>query len=286
MRQCWPRDVDGLLGDWPDPCWVDLELIYSGDPCDINSAKYSPCWDPCNDMVYSVVVVEDADHVFETAPSSRNSSDRIEVYVQGDPNGGDQWGSEASEHYDKAQQYVVGYQNIAPGFAWALVGDGIICPLDPGDPWACGPEFEHAARVSGSKITYEIGASIYIWFGGLTTPIGSVADEIRQLGPGIQIGFDVVVGSRWGSAPHDDEEYGRLSANLKMDKHIYAESFQRWELRDYDGTVVPPECGDWGYVTGDIHPTRDCYVDMGDFTELSLGWLACSDPDPPCSFEW
>ena len=108
----------------------------------------------------------------------------------------------------------------------------------------------------------------------------------RELAPGMQVGFDVVVDTRWGPAPHaiDDNEFGMLSANADTQKFIYAEKFQRWELLDYDGTVVPAECGDWGHLLTDVNPIPDCYVDLGDFTQLSIDWMDCSSPDPPCSY--
>ena len=285
MRQCWPKTVDGLLGDWVDPYWVDLDLVYWGDPCDVSSAKYTPCWDPCNDMVYAAVVVEDNDHVFETGPTAWNSSDRIEVYYQGDPNGGDKWGSQDTGNHDKAQQVSVGYQLILPGWAWAMLGERYPTPGGEELPW---PEFDYrfGTRVGGNIITYEIGAKMYVWYGGNTLPIGSVGDEVRQLGPGMQIGFDVVVGSRWGGLPHDDDEWGMLSANLNTDKYIFADQFQRWELVNYDVTKVDLECGDWGYLVGDITTPPDCYVDLGDMAAQAIQWMDCTDPDPPCSFEW
>lgn len=42
-----------------------------------------------------------------------------------DPNGGGQWGNDTEEkRYDKAQQYIIGYQNILPGWTWAVFGNG------------------------------------------------------------------------------------------------------------------------------------------------------------------
>ena len=285
MPQCWAKNVDGFLSDWTDPCWVDLDLIYYGDPNDIISAKYTVCWDPCDDKLYAAAVVEDTHHVFETGPTNWDTSDRIEVYVQADPNGGDQWGASHSTNFDKAQQYAVGYQNILPGWTWAVFGNG--SPI-PGGEEPGNAEFQDAARLSGATINYEIGAKAYVWYGGRTLPVGSVDNVVRQLEPGIHIGFDVVANSRWGTSDPCDQNYdavyGMLSANLDTLKFVYAENFQRWELLDYDGSIVPPGCGDWGMLSADVNPTPDCYVDMGDFEELSVRWMDCTDPCAPCSY--
>ena len=279
MQHCWTKNVDGVLGDWPDPCWVALDKIYTGDPNDVLSAKYAVCWDPCDDLFYAAVQVVDTDHVFETAPTNWNTSDRVEIYVQADPNGGDNWGSIGNENYDKAQQYIVGYQGLLD-WTWAVFGHGTYLP---GDFEPFNAHFADAGRISGDTITYEISAKAWQWYGGITPAVDP--NVVRQLEPGVQVGFDVVADTRWGSAPHDDDdEFGAVSANLDTNKYIFAEKFQRWELLDYDGAIVPPECGDWGYLTADIKPAPDCYVDMGDFEELTSQWMGCTDPCAPCGF--
>ena len=273
MPQCWPKEVDGFLTDWTDPCWIDLDLIYYGDPCDIISAKYTVCWDPCDDRFYTAVVVEDTDRVFESAPTGWDSSDRVEIYVQADPNGGDQWGDDDSQLYDKAQQYIVGYQNIINGWAWAVFGNGTYIPgeIDPGNAELI---YDRGTRVSGATITYEVSAKAWIWYGGKSVP--PIPNVARRLEPGMQVAFDVVADSRRGSAPHDDDEFGMVSANSDTEKYIYAERFQRWALLDYNGQPVPPSCGDWGYLAADVFP--DCYVDLGDVAALASGWMDCTDP--------
>ena len=283
MPQCWEKDVDGHMIDWTDPCWVELDLVYfsydEGFPNDIVSAKYTVCWDPCDDLFYAAVMIDDTQHVFESAPLNWDSSDRIEVYVQADPNGGDQWGnSTADKRYDKAQQYVVGYQGILPGWTWAVFGGGQYIPedIEPGDADFI---YEGGTRVSGDTITYEIGAKSWQWYGGRTVPAESVPNVIRPLEPGIQVGFDVVADSRRGPETY---EFGMVSANLDTQKFIYADRFQRWELLDYDGSVVPPECGYWGYLPLDTD--TDCVVGLADFAAWSIYWMDCTHPDPPCSY--
>ena len=285
MSQCWPKTVDGLLGDWVDPCWVDVDLIYAGDPNDIASAKYSVCWDPCEDKLYSAIVVEDTDHVFESAPTDWNSCDRAEIYVQADPNGGDQWGSTADATYDKAQQYIVGYQGILPGWTWAVFGHGTYLP-GAFEPKNAHFTYDGGTRVNGDTITYEVSAKAWQWYGGNTPEVDP--NVVRQLEPGIQVGFDVAVGSHWGTTDPCDAaayaaEYGMLSANPITQKYIYAENFQRWELLDYDGSVVIPECGDWGYL--ELDTDVDCYIGLSDFAAWSVYWLDCTNPDPPCSYK-
>ena len=279
MHHCYGRSVDGYLTDWTDPCWVPLDQIYYGDPCDLTSAKYTVCWDPCEDRFHGAIVVEDNDQVFESSPTNWDTSDRIEIYVQADPNGGDNWGSGTTDNYDKAQQYIVGYGGTIQGVAWAVFGNGIFIPegeVDPGDAEFI---YEGGTRVSGTTITYEFSARAWQWYGGKTVPIGSVPSEVRPLAPGLQVGFDLIVDSRWGPPPHTDyQEFGMLSNNVEIDKFRYADTFQRWELLDYDGSIVPPECGDWGYLPADVNPVPDCYVDMGDLYEVAVQWMDCTDP--------
>lgn len=160
------RTVDGVVTDWSsDPdYWIDLDQTYSGNPQDITSAKYTACWDPVEDKIYAAIVVEDTDHVFESAPTAANSSDRVEIFVQGALWPEDDWWSWWSDpcyYYDIAQHYAVGYMGILPGWSWAAFGNGVYIPGDtePGDA-----DFYAAARVSGGTITYEIGATAFIWY--------------------------------------------------------------------------------------------------------------------------
>ena len=263
--------VDGLVGDWPvDPCWVDLDLIYTGEPCDITSAKYAVCWDPCDDLFYALINVVDTDHVFETAPTDWHTSDRVEIYVQADPNGGGNWGSADDATYDKAQQYIVGYQGLLD-WTWAVFGHGTYLP---GDFEPFNAHFADAGRISGDTITYEISAKAWQWYGGITPAVDP--NVVRQLEPGLHVGFDIVADSRRGTPPHDDGEFGMLSANPDKDKYQRAEQFQRWALLDYDGSIVPPGCGDWGYYPADV--SGDCYVNLSDMLLMYSTWLDCTDP--------
>lgn len=223
MPQCSsPKTIDGSLTDWVDPCWIDLDLLYAGEPCDIVSAKYVACWDPSEDKIYAAIVVDDTSHVFETAPIWHDSSDRVEIYVQGDPNGGVDWGYEASATFDVAQHYAVGYQNIIPGWSWAVFGNGSYIPgeYEPGNA-----EFQDSARVSGSVITYEIGAKAWQYYGGKS----GRPNVKRELQAGIEVGFDVLALGRRGPNP---DEWGTVSENPWTCKHVDAAKFRRHLLVD------------------------------------------------------
>ena len=275
--------VDGNLTDaaWADPCWVDLNLVYDGAPTDVTSAKYAVCWggpvgDPCS-MIYAAVVVVDTDQVL-TQPITWNDDDHIEIYVQGDPNGGDRWGADDSQFFDKAQQFAIGKQTTFGTLDWIRYGNGTIPLVEPalGSVGLLGE-----SRRSGSTLSYEVGVKAWQWYGGES---GSVS-VARDLYPGSQVGFDIVVVTRYGDEPHTDAEYGALSANLDPQKFIYADRFQRWELLDYDGTVMPPECGDWGYLVSDIYRDADCHVGLPDFAVISNEWMDCTDPCTPCGYD-
>ena len=271
--------VDGFLDDWVDAEWIALSDVYFGEPLDIgnqlNDAKFALKWDDGTDKVYAAVVVEDACHVFESSPTNWDSSDRIEVYAQGDPNGGEDYGAQGSNKFDIAQQYAVGFGGLIQGDSWAVFGDGTYIPeaLEPGDA-----EFEHRTRTSGSTITYEIGAKMFIFYGGHWLGIDS---EVRQLQAGIDVGFDVIADTRHGTG------FGMRSENLFTQKYRDAGQFQLYEL--IEGELPPlTNCGDWGFLTADMD--MNCEVNLGDVLELSKDWLKCNDPlyvdGGPCVASW
>ena len=77
--------VDGDISDWPgDITWHDLDQMYSGSPNDVTNAQFALLWNEGTDKVYAAVTVTDMDHIFETNPWNWNSSDRLEIYMQGD----------------------------------------------------------------------------------------------------------------------------------------------------------------------------------------------------------
>ena len=145
--------------------------------------------------------------------------------------------------------------------------------------------FIYKVKAVGTKLNYEIQAKAWLWYGGRS---GS-ASIPRRLEPGMQVGFDIIADSRYGSLdsgdPGYDADFGMLSANLQTQKYIYAQNFQRWELKNYDGTNVPPECGDWGYLVSDIKRDADCEVTLADFDVMASEYWSCTDPCAPCGYD-
>ena len=108
------------------------------------------------------------------------------------------------------------------GGDWGLWGNGtIVSGVGTTDA-----DFEYAVVVDGDRITYEIGAKAFIWYGGRS----NVPTEVRQLAVGDQVGFDIVADTRYGSSPHDDDQFGMRSENLEVNKYYDAGRFQRYEL--------------------------------------------------------
>ena len=262
--------IDSNLNDWTGTLeWIPLNQIYSGTPpFDINEAKFTARWDQSNNKVYLAVVVRDNNHLFQDVPSSYNSSDRIEIYSQGDAAGGTDWGAEGSGYFDVAQQYVVGPGSTTNSWAsWATYPDGT--RTIGGDAG-----FSYAVSVSGNQITYEIAVTQFDNYGGLS----GGATAATSLAAGKIIGLDVLVGTRYNSGAN----YGMLSNNLLTGKSNNAGQFAQYELID---TLPQPVCGDWGYLSGDID--KDCKVNLTDFTQLAKQWLECDDPaNSHCVKNW
>jgi hypothetical protein len=257
--------VDGDLEEWVDVDWIALDEVYYGSPNDIGStledAKFALKWNSDTDKIYAAVIVDDANHVLFDYPTNWDSSDRIEVYIQGDPNGGTLWGI-GDRYYDKAQQYAVG-KGTSSGWSWATFGAGQAIPIGAG--------FEKAAVLDGSKIIYEIGATAFIWYGGR-----SGADTIDQsLVAGLEVGFDIVASTRY-DVP--DADFGMRSENLMIGKYADAQQFRTYTLFD-------DQCGRWGYFPADLD--RNCEVDLGDFMIMAGDWMYCTEPtDSQCDTSW
>ena len=176
--------VDGTLSaaEWDGAEWMNLDQVYSGDPCDLASATFALRWNDTTNMVYAAVIVDDHEHIFENTPTNWNSSDRIEVYSQGDANGGTGWGVDKT--YDKAQQYAVGPKPGNVG-TWANWGAGdYLNPVTSG--------LDVASQVDGSVITYEVGVTQYIWNGSQT----GAPTVIRDVTIGDIVGFDIIASSK------------------------------------------------------------------------------------------
>ena len=273
--------VDGNLSEWAGAEWMSLDQVYWGDPCDIpatpEGAMFALKWSESQDKVYAAVIVEDGDHVFENNPMNWNTSDRIEIYMQGDPNGGTGYGGgdpDGIAPYDKAQQYAVG-AGLAPfHFAWGRWGTGAYVS----GTGVTDAQFEYAVSVGSTTVMYEVGAKAFVWYGGRS----GVPTVVREIVAGDEVGFDVIVDTRHGSLPLEDPDYssdfGMRSENMMTRKWDDAGQFRKWTLAD---TWPGLGCGNWGYLYADLN--EDCYVDIGDLVIIVQNWLTCSDPgDPFC----
>ena len=258
--------VDGSLDDWSDAVWRDLDQVYYGTPSDISSAQFALKWNGDEDKIYAAVVVEDANHVFENFPVNWNTSDRIEVYAQGDANGGTAWGSDGSEYFDKAQQYAVGLP-LTPGNEWAYWGNGAgIMQIQV--------DFEYGVSLDGSELTYEVGVPMFVWYGGRS----GVPTIPMELVAGNTVGFDIVADSK-----RSDGGFGMLSENMMTGKYYDAGMFQQYQLVS---TWPADGCGLWGFLPMDTSGpdgVPDCVVDIFDLIPVAMDWLQCVDPaDPGC----
>ena len=134
-------------------------------------------------------------------------------------------------------------------------------------------EFEYATTTNGSQIIYEIGVKMFDFYGGLIAQ----PTVVRQLEPGMIVGFDIVAATRYESGPYGDG-FGMRSENLMLGKFENAGQFQKY-------TLGGANCGPWGYFIADID--RNCTVDLGDFAIVAADWLYCTDPDDPlCDTSW
>jgi len=202
--------VDGDLGDWPEDVeWRRLDKVYWGNPNDVSKARFALQWDGVTDKVYAAVVVNDTDHVFTDEYVSWDASDRIEVYSQGDAEGGTGWYG----IYDAAQQYYVAPDTIGGSWAtWALGGT-------PGTDVG----LEYAVNVNGAQIIYEVGVRQFDNYGGLS----GGETVLTDLYAGHVVDFDVVACTRW-----DTVNFGMLSENLMTGKHKDAGKFAKYLLVD------------------------------------------------------
>jgi hypothetical protein len=66
------------------------------------------------------------------------------------------------------------------------------------------------------------------------------------------------------------------AADISSANVVWSEATEPTEL--FKG-VISPDCGDWGYKTGDLN--RDCMVDLKDFALFAADWLECTLPNGP-----
>jgi hypothetical protein len=198
--------VDGDLSEWQGVEWIRLDNIYDGHPDDVNSAKFALFWNEDTNKIYAAVVVNDRDHVFRDDYGTWNASDRIEVYSQGDAEGGSGW----TRVYDIAQQYMVGPRTLGGSWAYWGVGESI----------GSGAGLEYAVTVNGNQIIYEVGVTQFDNYGGF-----SGGDTIKtQLKVGKIVRFDMVIDTRYS------EGFGMLSENTVMGKYNNANSIALYKL--------------------------------------------------------
>jgi len=229
--------VDGMLGEWLSGVqWRPLDKVYYGNPEDVTGASFALRWDPETNKIYAAVVAEDSDHVFLDEYVKWDASDRLEIYSQGDAEGGSGWPGK----YNTAQQYYVAPDTF--GGSWATWAWGETVGEDAG--------FEYAVSINDNQIIYEAGVTAFDNYGGLT----GEDTVVTSLSPGTVVGFDVVVDTRRG-----EDGFGMLSENTMTGKYNDADRFARYFLvgrteSDLDGNGV---------------------VDFGDLDILAERWLTC-----------
>jgi len=202
--------VDGDLGDWPGSVeLIVLDKVYTGSPNDVADARFALQWDDATNKVYAAVVVNDTSHVFLDEYVNWDASDRIEIYSQGDAEGGTGW----YRIYDAAQQYCVAPDTIGGNWAtWAL---GETLEEDVG--------LEYAVRIVGNFIIYEVGVRMFDNYGGFSGTETLVTD----LHAGHVVGFDILASTR-----RDTVNFGMLSENLMTGKYKDAGKFASYILVD------------------------------------------------------
>lgn len=202
--------VDADLSDWPGSVeWIDLDKVYYGSPNDVSEARFALQWDDETNKVYAAVVLNDTNHVFLDEYVNWKASDRLEVYSQGDAEGGSGW----LGTYDVAQQYYV-----APDTSdgnWATWAESETLGADVG--------LEYAVGVEGEQIIYEVGVRMFDNYGGFS----GEETVVTNLDAGDVIGFDLVACTR-----RDTVNFGMLSENLMARKSNHADKFARYMLVD------------------------------------------------------
>jgi hypothetical protein len=226
--------VDGNLNEWSgNVCWYPLNMVYDATPTDIKTARFALRWNETTNKIYAAIVVDDTIHIFKDIYDTWNASDRLEIYCQGDSEGGTGW----QYRYDKAQQYY-----IAPGTldnSWVTWAQGENINSDAG--------LEYAVKVVNHQIIYEVGVTPFDNYGGLTKD----PTVVSILHEGHTIGFDVVALTRYNPTG-----YGMLSENLMRHKSVDAGQFAQYTLIEDDRLpeefpIIPAGTFDMGDSFGD-----------------------------------
>lgn len=256
--------VDGSIAEWSNQVeWIPLNKVLWGSTTDVTEAKMALRWSATTNKIYAAIVVTDTVHFFDDEYIDWDTSDKIEVYSQGDAAGG----AYNYAYSDIAQQYFVWHNSLATGgfsASWAG-GDPLV-----GNP---APNFEYAVSISGNDLIYEVGVQMYDNYAG-RLPSGDTI--ITNLAVGKVVGFDIAVDTRRGNG---GDEFGMLAANTYENKATNASNFAQYTL------VEQASCGMLGYLDGDVN--GNCYIDFGDFSELASEWMQCNDPnDLSCTPNW
>ncbi|MCJ7693569.1 MAG: CBM9 family sugar-binding protein, partial [Sedimentisphaerales bacterium] len=236
--------IDGEIseGEWDDAKWLPLDLCYSdmqGVPCpdDLFDASWAALWSPATNRIYVVVTGRDTDNVFGDCycgGEDYNKYDLVEVYVDAanhDTSPYQQiWNDEGDEiGADYAQQWMTGYDGNEGWWCvppqWPDYNDD--------NPLAAEYIPEMAVKLVGDILTYEYALTPYESFGWLS---GRETKEL-QLEADLQVGLDIVIGSRDGS-------FGTLCENA------------------YDGSEEGPD--------GEIGTADDWIASMGKWDDASM----------------
>ena len=209
--------IDGDLSEWPafdyDPCnwcandWYAVDMIYSGyEAQNVIDAYMCLMYDPCDDLIYGAVKLNDTDGVYH-AYSTWDGQDDIEIYCKGDPNlpGEIIADSSYSDYYDVAQQYMVGLKSDLSS-TWMTYGVGIGWEVSP--QWDPGLEAAVVRTANGGgydEVIYEFKVVPYTYFGRLMTYMGPI--EQSDIFQGKEVGFDLVIGDK------GDGNFGMLCPN-------------------------------------------------------------------------
>ena len=124
-------NVDGDLSEWSNNVyWHPLNMVYHGQPTDIETARFALRWNETTNKIYAAVVVKDLSHVYSDSYSSWDQSDRIEVYCQATATGGLNY----KGTLENAQKYFVGPTiSSCPirivVLASVLIGPTVIAPV-------------------------------------------------------------------------------------------------------------------------------------------------------------
>ena len=242
--------VDADLSDWAggDVEWVDLDVLYYGDPDarDVSQAKFSVRWDEPSSSVFVAVVVTDSDDYrtdnFGPLWTGWDAGDRIEILSCGDGESATGW----STDHDVAQEYVVGVATT--GGDWAAWGTGHDLNQTPD------PCLHYAARMDGNQYIYEAQVKQYDNYGGFTLDPTVVSD----LSVGEVLRFEIIANTRHSAG------FGMKAVDDNAGKYDDSGKIIQFELVETisHGSELPAD------LDGDLD------VDGGDFAIMAGNWMA------------